>query len=99
MDCQAFQDPLQKREEKWLSFLHHIGAVCLVTCPTSTTLRSTGPSSSWATIPRMRRPLTSAVLLLAACGARLSDSSRDDADAALPPDAAARDAGLDATPL
>jgi Tol biopolymer transport system component len=47
----------------------------------------------------MRRPLTSALLLLAACGARLSDSSRDGADAALPPDAAASDAGLDAAPF
>jgi Tol biopolymer transport system component len=49
----------------------------------------------------MRRPTTSALLLLAACGARLSDGAgeRDLPDAESPTDAQAIDAAADAAPL
>ncbi|TMQ22960.1 MAG: hypothetical protein E6J91_00785 [Deltaproteobacteria bacterium] len=58
------------------------------------------PSRSYATIARMRRPMTSALLLLSACEARLSSSSGpgDVPDATAVPDAAI-DAASDAAPL
>src|ERR1051325_424041 len=71
--AKPFRGHLGKRVSERLSSSHHIGAVRLVTCPTSATRRCSDPWGSYVTIAAMRRPATSCLLmLLAGCGAHLS---------------------------